>query len=73
MFNLGPWEIAAILIVALLIFGPRKLPEIGKAIGSAINEFRHGFSGIAAKPQDQEPKKLDAGEEKEPQKEPPAG
>ncbi len=33
-------ELIVIMVVALIIFGPRKLPEIGKAIGKGINEFR---------------------------------
>jgi len=57
--NLGPLEIAAILIVALLIFGPRRLPEIGKAIGSAISEFRASISGMSSKSEEQERKKLE--------------
>ncbi len=40
MFGLQPWHLIAILAVALLIFGPSRLPEIGKAIGSSIREFR---------------------------------
>jgi TatA/E family protein of Tat protein translocase len=40
MFGLGWQELLIILIIALIIFGPRKLPEIGKSIGQAINGFR---------------------------------
>jgi TatA/E family protein of Tat protein translocase len=40
MFNLGPLEILAILVVALLVFGPDKLPEIGKQVGKAMKEFK---------------------------------
>lgn len=40
MFNLGPLELFAIFIVALLVFGPNKLPEIGRQVGAAIREFR---------------------------------
>lgn len=36
----GPMELVLILIIALIIFGPKKLPEIGKAIGSAIRNFK---------------------------------
>jgi sec-independent protein translocase protein TatA len=40
-------ELVIILIVALLVFGPKKLPEMGKAIGSAVTEFKKGISGQA--------------------------
>jgi len=40
MFNLGPLELLAILVVALLVFGPDKLPEIGKQVGKAMKEFK---------------------------------
>lgn len=36
----GPMELVLILVIALIIFGPKKLPEIGKAIGSAIRNFK---------------------------------
>jgi len=40
MFNLGPFELVAIFVVALLVFGPDKLPEMGKQVGKAVREFR---------------------------------
>jgi TatA/E family protein of Tat protein translocase len=40
MFNLGPLELVAIFVVALLVFGPEKLPEMGRQVGKAIREFR---------------------------------
>jgi TatA/E family protein of Tat protein translocase len=40
LFNLGPLELFAIFIVALLVFGPNKLPEIGRQVGRAVREFR---------------------------------
>ena len=36
----GPMELVLIFVVALLIFGPKKLPEIGRSIGKAIKEFK---------------------------------
>jgi TatA/E family protein of Tat protein translocase len=46
MFNLGFGEVLLILIVALVIFGPSKLPEAGKAMGKAINEFKRASRDI---------------------------
>lgn len=40
MFGLGMQELIVIFIIALIIFGPRKLPELGKALGRGIAEFR---------------------------------
>jgi sec-independent protein translocase protein TatA len=40
MFNIGPLELMVILIVALLVVGPTKLPEIGRSIGRGLREFR---------------------------------
>jgi TatA/E family protein of Tat protein translocase len=40
MFNIGPLELLAILVVALLVFGPEKLPEIGKQVGKGLREFK---------------------------------
>jgi TatA/E family protein of Tat protein translocase len=42
MFGIQPIHIVIIVLVALLIFGPKRLPEIGRGIGKAINEFRQG-------------------------------
>lgn len=40
MFRLGPTELLLILGIALVIFGPSKLPEIGKSLGKALGEFK---------------------------------
>lgn len=45
VFGLGPTELIIILAIVLIIFGPRKLPEIGKAIGSGIRELKKGVEG----------------------------
>ena len=39
-FNLGPWEILLILIVILILFGARRLPELARGLGQGINDFR---------------------------------
>lgn len=42
--NLGPWEIALILFLALLLFGGKKLPGLAKDLGEGIREFRRSLS-----------------------------
>ncbi|MFA5881262.1 MAG: twin-arginine translocase TatA/TatE family subunit [Eubacteriales bacterium] len=46
MFNLGAPELILIMVIALVIFGPSKLPEVGKAIGRGINEFKKASRDI---------------------------
>lgn len=43
MFGLGIPELVVILVVALVIFGPGRLPEIGGALGRSIKDFRKGL------------------------------
>ncbi len=45
--RIGPMELVLVLTIALIIFGPSKLPEIGKSIGRAINEFKTQANSIA--------------------------
>ncbi len=47
MPNIGFWSLVMIVIVALLIFGPKKLPELGKAAGNTLREFKHATKGLA--------------------------
>lgn len=46
MFNLGAPELILILVIALIVFGPSKLPEVGKSIGKAVNEFKRASRDI---------------------------
>lgn len=47
--NIGLPELLIILVIALLIFGPKKLPEVGKSLGRAIREFRRTSDEIKEK------------------------
>jgi len=38
--NFGPWELAMILGIILILFGPGKLPQVGQSVGSALRNFR---------------------------------
>jgi TatA/E family protein of Tat protein translocase len=40
MFNIGPMELLVILVIALLVVGPQRLPEVGRSVGRALREFR---------------------------------
>ncbi|GGL09386.1 twin-arginine translocase TatA/TatE family subunit [Deinococcus radiotolerans] len=46
MPNIGPAELLVILLVALVVFGPRKLPELGKSLGAGLREFRKSTQGL---------------------------
>jgi len=45
MPNVGPMEILVVLIIALVVFGPKKLPELGNSLGKGIREFKGSISG----------------------------
>ncbi len=43
--NIGPLEIIVVLIIALIVFGPKRLPELGSSLGRGIREFRNTVAG----------------------------
>ena len=47
MPQFGVMEIAIVLVIGLLVFGPKKLPELGRGLGSSMRDFRRGLSGEA--------------------------
>jgi sec-independent protein translocase protein TatA len=55
MPNVGPWEIILLLLLALLLFGAKRLPEIGRSMGKGMREFKDSVSG---KDHDDEPAEL---------------
>jgi sec-independent protein translocase protein TatA len=50
MPNIGPMEIAIVLIIALIVFGPKRLPELGKSLGKGIQEFKGTIGGEKSEP-----------------------
>lgn len=55
MFGLHMPELIIILVIALLIFGPKKLPEMGSSIGKTITSFRKGMNEISQPKNDEAP------------------
>tara|TARA_B100002003_G_C13930193_1_gene451876 strand:+ start:381 stop:569 length:189 start_codon:yes stop_codon:yes gene_type:complete len=51
---MGPWEIALIVVIILIVFGVGKLPQVGGAVGKGMRAFRKGQSG---EDEEEEPKK----------------
>ncbi|WP_378955095.1 twin-arginine translocase TatA/TatE family subunit [Pelosinus sp. sgz500959] len=49
MLNFSMPELALVLVIALVVFGPGKLPEVGKALGKGIQEFKRATTGEAIK------------------------
>jgi len=45
-FGIGIWEILILLLVVLLVFGPKRLPEMGRSLGKGMREFKDSISGI---------------------------
>jgi sec-independent protein translocase protein TatA len=56
MSNIGFWEIVVILLIILILFGAAKLPEIGRALGKAIYEFKKAGKGLEEENKDSEKK-----------------
>jgi sec-independent protein translocase protein TatA len=75
MPNVGPLEIAVVLVIVLIIFGPKRLPELGKSMGHGIREFKNSISGDSDKDSPDEKKpELEASQQaqvSQPQPQPP--
>ena len=63
-FNIGAPELIILLVLALIIFGPGKLPEVGQALGRTVREFRHANNelDLSATPKPTPANPIDASE-----------
>jgi sec-independent protein translocase protein TatA len=54
MPNVGPMELVLVLAVALIVLGPKKLPEVGRSLGKGMREFKDSLSGAVHDDEDDE-------------------
>ena len=55
MPNVGPLELVVILAIALIVLGPKKLPEVGRSIGKGMREFKDSLNGEPERDEDEKP------------------
>ena len=55
MPNVGPMELIVILAIALIVLGPKKLPEVGKSLGKGMREFKESLTGESDRDDDERP------------------
>jgi len=44
--SIGPMELIIVLVIALIVLGPKKLPEVGRSVGKGMREFKDSLNGI---------------------------
>jgi sec-independent protein translocase protein TatA len=59
-FSVGPMELVIVLVIALIILGPKRLPEAGKSLGRGMREFKNSIAGMTANDEDDEPAAVEA-------------
>ena len=52
--NVGPGELIIVLVIALIVLGPKKLPEVGRSVGRGMREFKDSLSGDSRRDDDDE-------------------
>jgi sec-independent protein translocase protein TatA len=53
-FNVGPLELIIVLAIALIVLGPKKLPEVGRSIGSGMREFKDSLTASTSRDEDED-------------------
>jgi sec-independent protein translocase protein TatA len=67
MANVGPLELGVVLIIVLVVFGPKRLPELGQSLGRGMREFKSSLSGETEEETPvEEPRAIESGESAEP-------
>jgi sec-independent protein translocase protein TatA len=58
--NVGPMELVIVLAIALIVLGPKKLPEVGRSLGKGMREFKESLSGETRHDEDDDVTTIDA-------------
>jgi sec-independent protein translocase protein TatA len=54
MPNVGPMELVIVFVIALIVLGPKRLPEVGRSIGTSMREFKDAVSGVKLEDEDED-------------------
>jgi len=60
MPNVGPMELVLVLAIALIVLGPKKLPEVGRSLGKGMREFKDSLSGDDRRDEDEDPTTIES-------------
>jgi len=56
--SIGPMELIIVLVIALIVLGPKKLPEVGRSVGKGMREFKDSLNGVNEDDDEDEPAAL---------------
>jgi sec-independent protein translocase protein TatA len=65
-FGIGPLELIIVLVIALVVFGPKRLPDLGRSLGTGMREFKESITSSSSKTDDDEPAALTAARSDDP-------
>jgi sec-independent protein translocase protein TatA len=54
------WQIAIVLVIALIVFGPKRLPELGKSLGTGMREFKDSITGSSKRDEEDEKPRIES-------------
>ncbi|MDX6698250.1 MAG: sec-independent protein translocase protein TatA [Solirubrobacteraceae bacterium] len=60
MPGIGPMELIVVLIIALVVLGPKKLPEVGRSVGRGMREFKSSLTADTSEPAPERPAEVEA-------------
>jgi sec-independent protein translocase protein TatA len=65
-FGIGPLELIIVLVIALVVFGPKRLPDLGRSLGTGMREFKESITASSKSDDDDDPAAVTAARSDEP-------